>query len=272
MNPTEVVAKEPGLTATASSFFDEHGRCIPSGLAAAAYLKSRHYFAFAQPSINYADIHARIQEHFGVVNGISAAEFEQRAEAILQTLRNAPETKGIADGVRVPFLLPKASYPDYGEALEKIYLPAVQNAFAKKFPTYAFVNHHKGGLVGKLGISPLSRHQRLLAAMHEGPVVGYLFPCLTEYSIPAALEQTSRLPEQFLLAGGFDTSAALTGSPDMLLRTDGYPPLLWLAALTGEKENVGYHFEAYGYNLTFNRRPHFGQAAEYWASGLVVLG
>jgi hypothetical protein len=35
---------------------------------------------------------------------------------------------------------------------------------------------------------------------------------------------------------------------------------------------VGYHFEAYGHNLTFNRRPHFGQAAEYWASGLVVLG
>ena len=34
---------------------------------------------------------------------------------------------------------------------------------------------------------------------------------------------------------------------------------------------IGYHFEAYGYNLTFNRRPHLGHAAEYWSSGISVL-
>lgn len=263
---------QPATSSTASALFDGHGRCIPSELGTAVHRKTRHYFAFAQPEINYADIHARITGHLGISACLSAMEFERRAEAILQRLRDDPMTRGIANGVRVPIILPKASYPDYGEVLEQIYLPAVNNAFAEKFPEYNFANHHKSGLAGKLGVAPQSRHQRLLAAMRQDQIVGYFFPCLTEYSIPAALEQISKLPEQFLLAGGFDTSAALIGSPDLLLRTDGYPPLLWLAAMTGKKENVGYHFEAYGYNLTFNRRPHFGQVAEYWASGLVVLG
>lgn len=272
MNPTAVALNQPATSSTTSALFDGHGRCIPFELAAAVHHKTRRYFAFAQPAINYADIHARITGYLGIPARLSAKEFEQRAEAILQRLRDDPRTSGIANGVRVPIILPKASYPDYGEALEQIYLPAVSNAFTEKFPGYNFVNHHKSGLIGKLGVASQSRHQRLLAAMRQDQIVGYFFPCLTEYSIPAALEQISKLPEQFLLAGGFDTSAALIGSPDLLFRTDGYPPLLWLTALTAEKEKIGYYFEAYGYNMTFNRRPHFGQAAEYWASGLVVLG
>ena len=97
-------------------------------------------------------------------------------------------------------------------------------------------------------------------------------PCLLEYSIPAALEQMATLPEHFLLAGGLDTSAAFVSLPGLLLRKDGYPPLLWFSGLAAEKDGVGYHYEAYGYNLTFNRRAHLGKVAEYWASALVVLG
>lgn len=61
------------------------------------------------------------------------------------------------------------------------------------------------------------------------------------------------------------------GVPDLLLRTDGYPPLLWLTGLAGEKPGIGYHFEAYGHDLTVNRRAHLGQTAEYWWSGISVL-
>ena len=57
----------------------------------------------------------------------------------------------------------------------------------------------------------------------------------------------------------------------LLLRRDGYPPLLWLSGVEAEAPDAGYHFEAYGYNLTFNRRPHLGQTAEYWWHGLTVL-
>ncbi|MBZ0105895.1 MAG: hypothetical protein K8H84_09720 [Sulfuricella denitrificans] len=253
--------------------FDEHGRCIPSsGLAAAVHRKTRRYFSIVQPEISYGDIYARTRKFLGISGGMSAEAFEQRAEAILQNLRSDSATKGIADGVRIPFLLPKVAYADYGEALESTYLKAVHESFDDKLPQYGFINHHKDGLAGKLSIAPGSRHERLVDAMQQDQVVGYYFPCLSEYSVPAAIEQISSMPERFLLAGGFDTCAALIAAPDLLLRTDGYPPLLWLAALSGEKDQVGYHFESYGYNLTFNRRVHFNQVAEYWASGLVVLG
>jgi len=35
--------------------------------------------------------------------------------------------------------------------------------------------------------------------------------------------------------------------------------------------NIGYFIEPYGYNLTFNKRPHFNQAAEYWWHSLSIV-
>jgi hypothetical protein len=252
--------------------FDEHGRRIPPALKSAVYRESRRYFRINQPEIDYASIHARLKKHLGAGEATPAKEFERRAQGILQRLGSDARNQHLSNGVRVPFILPKARYADIGEALEEYYLPALLGSYKAKFPQYDFVSHHKAGLAGKLSVAPGSRHERLLEAMQQAEVVGFYFPCLLEYSVPAALEQMAALPEHFLLAGGFDTSAALIGSPELLLRTDGYPPLLWLSALTAEKDGVGYHYEAYGYNLTFNRRPHLGKAAEYWTSGLVVLG
>jgi len=272
MTHKELIPEDALPAVSPATLFDAHGRCIPSKLKAAAHKESRRYFIITQPKIEYGEIHARIKKHLAIHDAISALEFEQRAEGILQKLRSDPRTQGILSGVRVPFFLPKATYTNYGEALEKTYLEAVRNSYGETLPKYDFVNHHKDGLAGKLSIAAGSRHERLVQAMQQSQVVGYYFPCLLEYSVPAAIEQMASLPEQFLLAGGFDTSAAFIGSPDLLLRTDGYPPLLWLGAMQGEKAQVGYHFEAYGYNLTFNRRPHLGQAAEAWANGLVVLG
>lgn len=254
-----------------SPFFDEHGRCLPAGLHAPAHAQSRHYFRIAQPVIDYAAIHTRSTQHLGD-SGLSVAAFTQRCEALLQQLREDPQTRNLTQGIAVPFLLPQATHADYGTAMAERYLPAAAHAFAEAFPQYRFTDHNKVALPGQLSIAPDSRHERLLQAMQQGPVVGCYFPCLAEYSLPAALERVQSLPEQFLLSGGYDTSAALIGMPGLLQRTDGYPPLLWLAAVQAEKPLVAYYFEAYGYNLTFNRRPHFGQAAEYWNSGLSVLG
>ena len=99
-----------------------------------------------------------------------------------------------------------------------------------------------------------------------------LLPFVTEYSIPAAIEKINELPQQFILAGGFDTCSAFIGTPNLLLRKDGYPPLIWMTSLINNDDTIGYHIESYGYNLTFNRRAHLGHAAEYWSHALVVLG
>ena len=106
--------------------------------------------------------------------------------------------------------------------------------------------------------------------MTKDVVVGYYYPCMMEYSIPAAIECINTLPSQFLLAGGFDTCSAFIGSPNLLLRTNGYPPLLWMTALKTDKEDVGYHIEAYGYNLTF--RSKYGAADIEKKPGTKVYG
>jgi hypothetical protein len=271
--PLPAPASDAPIAAPLSACFDEHGRCQPEGIDG-AHQRTRRHFVCSQPAINYPEIHARIGRQLDAPGtpALTAHAFEQRAEAILARLRADPQTAAITLGAHVPFYLPQAVHDDIGQALDARYLPAVGAAFQSRFPDYSFVNHHKAGLSGKLSIARDSRHQRLLQAMAGETVVGYYFPCLLEYSLPAARQQVQEMPEHFLLAGGFDTCAAFIGSPDLLLKHDAYPPLLWLSALEAEQPGIGYHFEAYGYNLTFNRRAHLGQVAEYWASGLVVLG
>lgn len=255
-----------------TEYFDGFGRCIPRAIKADCHSNTRRYFICEQPNIECDKIHARLVKHLAIDNPITIAEFTDRAEKILAALRNDPQCKNLLNGVHVPIMLPKDSYSDLGEHFEEKYVGAVKSSFEENSPGRSFVNHHKAGLSGKLKIAPGSRHDQLIAAMQKDLVVAYYFPCLNEYSVPAAIQQIGQLPENFLLAGGFDTAAALVGSPDLLLRAHGYPPLLWLAGLEAEGPGVGYHFEAYGYNLTFNRRVHFDKAAESWASGIVVIG
>jgi MoaA/NifB/PqqE/SkfB family radical SAM enzyme len=266
-----LVDEADDIPAPATGLFDSQGRCIPR-VEAAAHQVSRQYFKFQQPAIDLAAIHSRVSGLLGSDGLPTVEEFERRIAAIRSQLESDSTTANLLHGVGVPILLPRAAHPDIGAALDEHYIPAVESAFTAAYPGYAFANHHKAGLAGKLTVAPTTRHQTLLDQMRDGAIVGLYFPCLTEYSQQAAREQMAALPNHLLLAGGFDTCAALIAAPDLLLNRDAYPPLLWLAGLDSEKAEAGYHFEAYGYNMTFNRRLHFGEAAEYWASGIVVLG
>lgn len=257
---------------TDTALFDAHGRLIPRNLKNGVFAKSRRYFSITQPEVDYGKIYARLTKYLNIGDSVSKEEFETRAEKILDKLRSDANASNILNGVCVPFMLPVEAVADIGTLLDSKYIPAVQSAFSEVFSDKNFTNHNKGGLAGKLAIALGSRHEKLLKAQQNQVLVGYYFPCVTEYSVPAAIEQMAQLPEQFLLAGGVDTAAAMVAAPDLLLRKDGYPPVLWMAALDAEKTGAGYHFEAYGYHLTFNRRVHLDQPAESWASGLVVLG
>ena len=259
-------------TATlAPADFDDFGRCLPLGVSAPANARSRRYFRLGTPALDPAAIHARLARHLGAGKDMSTDTFIQRIAALRARLAADPATAGLLDGPAVPFILPRTPVTEIGTLLEEGYLPAVARSFEEAFPNARFTDHAHQGLGGKLSVQPGSRHEILVDALAHGEVVGLYFPCLTEYSLLAAVERMAGLPEHLLLAGGFDTAAAFIAAPDLLLRTDGYPPLLWLAGLQGEKPGIGYHFEAYGYNLTFNRRPHLDQTAEYWWSGVTVL-
>lgn len=261
--------------APATRLFDLHGRRAAANLTAAAHRAVRRRFICNQPTIDYVAIHGRISRHLDCPDAISVAEFQTRAEAILDKLRANERCADIVNAVAVPFFLPhtpEAACSDPGVDLEETYLPAVDRAFREMFPNRVFVNQYKHGLAGKLSVAARSRHDRLLRSMQNSAVVGIVFVSLTEFSIPAAMEQLVELPPNVFLTGGADLSAAFIGCPDLLLRTDGYPPLIWMAGLAADSPTAAFHFEAYGYDLNFNRRVHLDMAAEYWACALTVLG
>jgi MoaA/NifB/PqqE/SkfB family radical SAM enzyme len=253
------------------ALFDMHGRCLPPPGETKARHASRRRFVCPQPALDHPAIFRRIQSRLG--GTLDAREFAMRVESLIERLSIRPDTAKLLLGTHVPFFLPHSkSIDDVGRAMEEHYLPAVADAFAERFPRYRFTRHDKSALTGKLRAAAEGRHQRLLDAIAKNDVVGLYIPCLTEYALPAARRRVADLPLEFLLAGGFDTCAALTGSPDLLFDPQAYPPLLWLSGLEAEKPHIGYHFESYGYNLTFNRRAHLEDNSEYWAHALVVLG
>ena len=265
-------ATHPGAMAEAGRrLFDDNGRCLP-GAAIAAQARSRRYFAFRQPSVDCREIYARTSQYLEAPQDMTESDFERRVGGLLERLSATPDLAAITCGVHVPFVLPRATHDDLGEALERHYLPALRRSFEARFPGAEFVDHSGGRLSQRLAVAPHSRHEHLLETLSRQSVAGCFFPCMTEYAVSGALAAMADLPPDFLLAGGFDTCAAMIGSPDLLCNPDGYSPALWLAGIAGETAQTGYHFEAYGSDLTFNRRAHLGRVSEYWSSALVVIG
>lgn len=251
---------------------DTHGRVAPSGLQAAAHPTSRRYFLIEPRDWTFDDMLSRLQRHLGVSTDWTATAFADQTEQIRARIRNDAALAPLLNGVHVPFILPHLPVQDPGALLEQQFLRAVGESFEAAQPGGRFANHVTHALAGHLSVASGSRHQAVMDAAHQREVVGIYFPCLTEYSVPAALEVVNAFPADVHLAGGIDTAAAMVAAPDLLIRTTGYPPLLWLSGLNGEAPGIGYHFEPYGLNLTFNRRAHLNLAAEYWWSGLTVLG
>lgn len=252
--------------------FDEFGRVIPDKILATAHIKSRRYFSFPDIDIDLERCYSRLVRHLAVADlDLSLDVFRQRIDGIQNDLRSDPDMTGVLNGAAIPFFIPKQEDGDIGGSLDSVFLPAVAASYKEAFPDYSFDNHNQEPLAGRLSSVAGARHSNLLERASLGAVVGMLFPCLTEYSVPAAIEVIGALPERFLLAGAFDTSAALIACPELLFKRESYPPLIWMSGIQDERSGFGYHFEAYGYNLTFNRRAHLDQCAEYWASSVVVI-
>jgi hypothetical protein len=252
--------------------FDVSGRRVPPQAIGAPVNPATSRYALAQPPIDYSVIHGRISEHLGGAGVLSASEFERQASALLAALGGGDATRQLARATHVPFFLPRRRVADAGESLEETFLPAVGSSWKARFPKYDFRNELKGGLAGKVKAAAGSRYERLVRAMESGPVVGVYFPlALSGFSVDAALRQMADLPDGFVLSGPFDACAALAGSPDLIMKVDGYAPQLDLSGVDSTAAGYGYHFAPYGYNLTFNGRYHNGLASDYCSSGLTWI-
>ena len=251
--------------------FDEHGRCIPIESSHPVHKISRRYFQIKPVDVNYEKIYNKINNFLDTNTSLSLEEFIEKAENIIDKLRRNDRLANILNGVGVPFFIPKRTHGDIGEELEKNYLIGLKKSFKDENPDSDFLNHCSESLSKSIIVDNNSRHNKFIEKIENETVVGYYFPALLEYSFPAVIDAIKVFPDNFYLAGGYDTCAAFIGYPNLLLNKDAYPPLLWMTGLNSDKKNIGYHIEAYGYNLTFNKRPHLGNVAEYWGHSLVII-
>lgn len=254
--------------------FDPAGRMIPLENSVVYNKVTRGYFKTAQPKLDYAAIYARFEKHLKIGNLISRQEFEQRAEKILENLKNNDQTKHLVNGIRVPFICT----PDKGLSLKDevndVYAKAIGASYSEMFPKYNFTNHVTPEQMENVKVADGVHYERFQEARKKGIVVGWYFAnCLSEYTVPSQREAVKNLPPNLMLSGLIDGCAAFVGSPDLLMKnTDNlYPHLLCLSALVPKQDKFFFNFEAYGWNLMLHFRSYLGTVAEYWAGGITVI-
>lgn len=253
-----------------AKLIDKHGRVIPVKSLQSAVCDPNRDFYLKQPAIDYGQVMARLSTYLQVRVDCSTAEFERRANKLIEQLSAEPSLSNLLKGVYLPILLPQMPVDDYGKVLDEVFLTAVEKAYTAVFPGRPFNNYCKGNLAGKVTIITETRHEQLLAKMSVGAVVGIYFPTAFQgFSIPAVREQMISLPENVVLSGGLDIAMALIMYPEILAR-DFHTPGLDLAALQWSSADDSLCFKAVDGYLSFGSRG-LG-AGGYYSGGLLLLG
>jgi len=256
-------------------YFNTYGRAIPNNLTKnPVNIDSRRYFKIKYETPPCLEsIFRNISSHSLLAINTSFDSFKLQIESIIQSIQSNSEISPLLNGPYFPFIIPTISEKsDIGTVLNDLLLPALNSSFKASFPKYDFVNRCRDPLAGNLLAASDSKHECLLARVNNEEVVGCLFPALSEFSINAAFDFVNSLPQNFSLSGGYDLTSAFIGSPALLINKEEYPPLLWAAGIEHKSnKDHAYHFEAYGYNLNFNIRPHFNRCSEYWTNSITVL-
>ena len=271
------------MKTTTDTLFDEHGRRVPFEGMRAFNNVSRRYYQLNQPDIQFDTVLRRMNKHAGVAESISAHQFESACLDLMKTAKEDASIRDICKGVHVPFICPKfVDDIDLGEEFEQNWLAAVGSSFAAMFPQYHFKSTLQGdapSLRGTLTLAKGARYEHFLRARRQGVIVGWYFPtALQEYDTASQRGQmrTLPLPEMLVLSGGFEAAAALVGSPDLLMNTETYPPVLCLSAFEHIDKRLMLCFKAYGLSLEFwlltqMLVPGITQVSEQWAGGLTLF-
>jgi len=255
-----------------SALFDRNGRRIPRNLENAVR-DANPDFRLEQPAITYGERLARIGEHLQITMTVSAAEFEDRCQKLLERLSKDEQSGNVVNGIHLPICIPQTIISDYGQTLDEVYLEAVGRSYEAQFRGRNFNNYRKGNLAKQVTIVPgATRHEQLVTAMSKSPVLGIYFPNpLQGFSVHAQREQMSTLPEIFLLSGGFDTATAMVAYPDVMAR-DFNTPGLDMVALQWQGPSRSLCLVARDDRLLFSGGADLGLASVYFSGGLFVLG
>lgn len=252
--------------------FDKNGRRIPRDLKSSVCDPDTS-FQLVQPEINYDERLARLIRFFPEgIKFVSAGEFQDRSEALLEQLRQDELLSNLLNGAYFPICLPHFKMADYGKNLEEVFLKACRDSYVDYFiaPSRKFYNHREGELKDKVYIIEGSRHDHLIARMADEPVVGIQFFPLQGFSINADRKQMTSLPESLILSGAMDIATAIIAFPDVLARdweTPGYD----CAANSWRSAGRSLCFRALDDRLGFAGAAHLGYAGDVYSGGLLFL-
>lgn len=258
------------LRDASKTLVDQYGRCIPpSGLKKGQVVDANRQYRLVQPEIDYNTVLARITQYFPEMKFISATEFKQRVEALLAKLDDQKQVKNLRRGVWLPIVLPQLAVTDYGRTLEEIFLAAVERSYTAQFPGRRFYNYRKGDLAGQVSVVEQSRHQQLIDAMRQGPVVCILFPAaLQGFGIEADRQMIEEFPQGFALSGAIDTAMAHVVYAEVLAR-DYQVPVNDCAANTWQGPDHSLYFDSSDGKRCFGRRNL--SAGEGYSGGVVLF-
>jgi hypothetical protein len=252
--------------------FDQHGRRIPPQGMKAHHCDPDRSFSFIQPNLatveDYAKRFARLR-HLWTSIAITPEEFSKKANELREDLRGQKQISNLLNGVCLPIVLPPLPRgTDYGLALEW-YVAAVGLSYMDIFPERQFTNHRAGDLAQKVTIVHPS-HERLINRLQDGETIvalHFLNP-LHGFSVLAAREQMSDLPDSLYLAGGLDTAIGGIIYPDILF-CDYHTPGLDCAAVQWQESDYSLYFEAYDAHAYFALRTNLGCAHDCCSGGLL---
>lgn len=263
--------------------FDENGRRIPYKGMRVFNKNSLQYYKIKKPENNFSEILSNSKKYGGVNVKITEDYFKSKCLDLLKNIGSDNLLKGILNGVAIPFICCKSNNEkDMGLEFEKEVLPSVSLAFTENNPNLHFKAILQGEkkLANEIVISKRSRYQEFLNMYNSGKtIVGWYFPqALQEYDIESQREQMKTLPKQYnlVLSGMIDVSAALIGSPKLLINKDDYPPVLCLSAIKHSDKNLMLCYKAYGHHLEFwgmsqMLTPKITQVSEQWSGGLTLF-
>jgi hypothetical protein len=258
--------------------FDSVGRLCPLPGERVYANRDRGYFDLRQPKLDWEAIGTRMQRLFPGPRStqFSLSALRERLEACRANSLSDPSLSGLFAGVHVPFVIPTAEHIDLGTELEDHFIPAACQSFLSEYPEFSATNYCLGSLPRAVRVVPDTRWERVQEARLKGAVMGWYFPlALKGFAIPDQRTLISRLPEAMVLSGPLEISASLVACPELLMRQDDkYPNLLALSAVEhvdSDQAHMFWFFEAYGWNLCFNRRSMVGPVSEYFSGGITLL-
>jgi len=123
---------------------DKNGRVIPKNLKNAVCDPNKDFY-LVQPQLgdknDYVNRFSRFLEafNFNTCSFMKPAEFEFRSRELIAEIRQDKNLVNLLNGVYLPIVLPKLeNFTDYGETLEKVFLPAIKSSYEKEFPGRKF--------------------------------------------------------------------------------------------------------------------------------------